>query len=167
MFPNFAAGKRLGSGNVSHASMTIEERFSTAIHEAGHAVVSWLLGCGVVDDIKIGRDGDDTAGSLDVDDRGLERTDYIALCTAGVVAQNVFGVEGTHKHAGAGDHVLMINALSDLSQVEAQEAAPDADDAFAIKQHRRCRNLRSKQLSEHASRGCGVKTTLHRIRPSP
>jgi hypothetical protein len=50
--------------------MTIEERRSTAIHEAGHVVVAWTLGL-PVGSMAIGVDGDDTAGEAEIDAAAL------------------------------------------------------------------------------------------------
>jgi hypothetical protein len=49
--------------------MTIEERLSTAIHEAGHVIVGWTLGL-PVGAIEIGIYGDDTAGKSEIADAG-------------------------------------------------------------------------------------------------
>ena len=72
--------------------MTIEERRSTAIHEAGHVVVAWALDL-PVGSMQIGCNGDDTAGRSEIDEsaRQLSLIDRIALCIAGVQAQLLFG----------------------------------------------------------------------------
>ena len=52
--------------------MTIEERWSTAIHEAGHVIVGWTLGL-PVGAMEIGIYGDDTAGKSEIADAGSHR----------------------------------------------------------------------------------------------
>jgi hypothetical protein len=100
--------------------MTIEERRSTAIHEAGHVVVAWTLGL-PVGSMAIGVDGDDTAGEAEIDAAALplSMVDRIALCAAGLEAQRLFGCEASHEHAGAGDAAKMIEILDDLPDEEA------------------------------------------------
>jgi hypothetical protein len=49
--------------------MTIEERRSTAVHEAGHVIVAWTLGL-PVGAMEIGVNGDDTAGNSEIADAG-------------------------------------------------------------------------------------------------
>src|SRR6516165_3928864 len=100
--------------------MTIEERRSTAIHEAGHVVVAWALGL-PVGPMQIGCNGDDTAGRSEIDEsaRQLSLIDRIALCIAGVQAQLLFGCKSTHQHAGASDFGKIIEMLDGLSEDEA------------------------------------------------
>ncbi len=100
--------------------MTVEERRSTAIHEAGHVVIAWALGL-PVGTMEIGCNGDDTAGRSQIDDtaRQLSTIDRVALCVAGVKAQRLFGCEATHLHAGMSDFGKIIEMLDDLSESEA------------------------------------------------
>ena len=100
--------------------MTIEERRSTAIHEAGHVVVAWALDL-PVGSMRIGCNGDDTADRSEIDEsaRQLSLIDRIALRIAGVQAQLLFGCESTHRHAGASDFGKIIEMLDDLSEEEA------------------------------------------------
>ena len=102
--------------------MTIEERRSTAIHEAGHVVVAWALDL-PVGSMQIGCNGDDTAGRSEIDEsaRQLSLIDRIALCIAGMEAQLLFGCESTHLHADAGssDFGKIIEMLDDLTEGEA------------------------------------------------
>jgi ATP-dependent Zn protease len=94
--------------------MTVEERRSTAIHEAGHVVVAWALDLRV-GSMEIGCNGDDTASRSEIDEsaRQLSLIDRIALCIAGVQAQLLFGCESTHQHAGASDIIEMLDGLSE------------------------------------------------------
>src|SRR6516225_4031006 len=97
--------------------MTIEERRSTAIHEAGHVVVAWALGL-PVGSMEIGCNGDDTAGRSEIDETAhqLSLVDRIALCIAGMEAQLLFGCESIHLHGGSS---VIIKMLDDLSEEEA------------------------------------------------
>ena len=97
--------------------MTIEERRSTAIHEAGHVVVAWALGL-PVGSMEIGCNGDDTAGRSEIDEtaRQLSLVDRIALCIAGMEAQLLFGCESIHLHGGSS---VIIRMLDDLLEEEA------------------------------------------------
>jgi hypothetical protein len=100
--------------------MTVEERRSTAIHEAGHIVVASALGL-PVGSMEIGCNGDDTAGKAEIDNtvRQLSAIDHIALWAAGVEAQRMFGCEATHLHAGWGDFGNIIEILDGLPEEEA------------------------------------------------
>jgi ATP-dependent Zn protease len=97
--------------------MTIEERRSTAIHEAGHVVVAWALGL-PVGSMEIGCNGDDTAGRSEIDEtaRQLSLVDRIALCIAGMEAQLLFGCESIRLHGGSS---VIIRMLDDLLEEEA------------------------------------------------
>jgi hypothetical protein len=100
--------------------MTVEERRSTAIHEAGHIVVASVLGL-PVGSMEIGRNGDDTAGRSEIDDTALPLStiDRIALCAAGVEAQRLFGCEPSHDHAGLSDFGKIIEILDGVPEAEA------------------------------------------------
>jgi hypothetical protein len=100
--------------------MIVEERRSTAIHEAGHVVVAWALGL-PIGSMQIGCNSDDTAGRSAIDEsaRQLSTIDRIALCIAGLQAQLLFGCESTHLHAGTSDFGKIIEMLDDLSEGEA------------------------------------------------
>ena len=97
--------------------MTIEERRSTAIHEAGHVVVAWALGL-PVGSMEIGCNGDDTAGRSEIDETAhqLSLVDRIALCIAGMEAQLLFGCESIRLHGGSS---VIIRMLDDLLEEEA------------------------------------------------
>jgi hypothetical protein len=119
--------------------MTIEQRRSTAIHEAGHVVVAWTLGL-PVDSMEIGCKGDDTAGESKIDDtaRPLALVDRIALCAAGMEAQRLFGCEATHLHAGWSDAGKILELLDDLPHKEADDARfAGYERAFQILDQRR------------------------------
>lgn len=101
--------------------MTIEERRSTEIHEAGHVIVGWTLRL-PVGAMKIGIHGDDTAGKSEIADVGsLSIIDRIALCAAGLEAERMFGYEATHAHAGWSDFAKIREILDDLPDEKADD----------------------------------------------
>lgn len=118
--------------------MTIEERWSTAIHEAGHVIVGWTLGL-PVGAMEIGIYGDDTAGKSEIADAGsLSMVDRIALCAAGLEAERVFGCEATHEHAGWSDFAKILEILDDLPDEKADDLRFRGHDrAFEILNQRR------------------------------
>jgi ATP-dependent Zn protease len=70
--------------------MTNDDLRSAAYHEAGHAIVAWALGLRV-HRIMIGIAGDLTAGEADIEEkRSMSLVDRIAICSAGVDAQELF-----------------------------------------------------------------------------
>jgi len=80
-----------------------DHRKSTAIHEAGHAVVA--LGLGLkLGRIRIAIDGDPTKGRVEIeeDQDHLPLIDRLAICVAGIDAQDLFEVEG-HAFSGMSD----------------------------------------------------------------
>jgi len=113
--------------------MTIEERWSTAIHEAGHVIVGWTLGL-PVGAMEIGIYGDDTAGKSEIADAGsLSMVDRIALCAAGLEAERLFGCEAMHEHAGWSDAAKMVEILDHLPSEEADDIRFNGyDRAFQI-----------------------------------
>jgi hypothetical protein len=113
--------------------MTVEERRSTAIHEAGHIIVAWTLGL-PVGAMEIGLNGDDTAGKSEIaDTASLSLVDRIALCAAGLEAERLFGCQALHEHAGWSDAAKMVEILDDLPSEEADEIRFNGyDRAFQI-----------------------------------
>ena len=103
--------------------MTIEDRRGAAYHEAGHIVVAWALDL-CVGSAEIGVDGDDAKGKAKIaDSRLLPLKDRIAICAAGLEAQNVFGAP-THPLAGALDEAEIIELTEHLDE-NARLAARD------------------------------------------
>lgn len=89
------------------------DRRGAAYHEAGHAVVAWVLGI-PIGAIEIAIDGDDAKGSAQIGATdGLEVVDRIAICLAGVEAQHLFAAP-THRHAGVADYAMVFNYVEDL-----------------------------------------------------
>ena len=87
-----------------------------AYHEAGHAVVAWALG------LKVGRlaiaiGGDDAKGSTDIEyGHDSPMIDRIALCVAGVDAQELFEAP-THEYAGMGDFGKVYELLEGFDEM--------------------------------------------------
>jgi len=101
-----------------------------AFHEAGHVVVARHLGLSV-GVIEIGIDGDPAKGKAEVSgDDQLSLIDQLALCAAGVEAQEMFDAP-THDVAGFGDGVKIFNLLEDIP-VEQRKALRFAGYARAI-----------------------------------
>jgi hypothetical protein len=90
-----------------------------AFHEAGHAVVAHYLGLSV-GAIEIGVDGDPAKGKAEISgDDQLSLMDQLALCAAGIEAQEMFNAP-THDVAGFGDGVKMFNLLADMPAQESK-----------------------------------------------
>jgi ATP-dependent Zn protease len=98
-----------------------ENRIGAAYHEAGHAVIAWVLGLEPAK-IEIGIDGDESAGKTMVgSDEHLPELDRLAICYAGMVAQEIFECP-THENAGVSDYAKMIEILGDeISEEESLE----------------------------------------------
>ena len=101
-----------------------------AFHEAGDVVVARHLGLSV-GVIEIGIDGDPAKGKAEIsDDDQLSLIDQLALCAAGIEAQEMFDAP-THDVAGFGDGVKIFNLLEDIP-VEQRKALRFAGYARAI-----------------------------------
>jgi hypothetical protein len=85
-----------------------------AFHEAGHVVVARFLGLHVRE-VEIGMDGDDASGRAEIGCADqLSFIDQIALCAAGIEAQDMFDAP-THKYAGFGGYGRIVNLVVGLS----------------------------------------------------
>lgn len=89
----------------------------TAFHEAGHAVVGWSLGLGVRA-VHIG--DDDASGAAEIGYADLSLIEQIALCSAGIAAENAFECP-VDELAGAQDRekiyeLLKANEISEEGQ---------------------------------------------------
>jgi hypothetical protein len=89
----------------------------TAFHEAGHAVVAWSLGLGVR---AVRISDDDASGAAEIACADLSLIEQIALCSAGIAAENAFECPA-HEPAGARDRekiyqLLKANEISEEEQ---------------------------------------------------
>ncbi|OKO83746.1 hypothetical protein [Bradyrhizobium sp. NAS96.2] len=98
-------------------SKSERDQRGAAFHEAGHAVLAWALGL-AVGRVEIAIDGDDAKGAADIsEDASLGLLDQLAICAAGLEAQNIFDAP-THEGAGWGDYGKMVELLEDLEDAE-------------------------------------------------
>ena len=98
-----------------------ENRVGAAYHEAGHVVIAWVFGL-APGNIEVAIDGDEFAGKTMVgSDEHLPELDRLAICYAGMVAQEIFECP-THENAGVSDYAKMIEILGDeISEEESFE----------------------------------------------
>ena len=85
-----------------------------AFHEAGHVVVAMNLGL-VVGEVEISDDGRGRSQIAPSDH--LPLVDQIALCVAGIEAQELFNCH-THVLAAAADHGMVVGLLDGLTEAE-------------------------------------------------
>ena len=89
-------------------------RPSDQLRGAAHVVVARFLGLHV-GEVEIGMDGDDASGRAEIGCADqLSFIDQIALCAAGIEAQDMFDAP-THKYAGFGDYGRIVNLVVGLS----------------------------------------------------
>jgi hypothetical protein len=97
---------------------TIHENLrDAAYHEAGHVVVARFLG------LTIGRVEIEEDGSGRADIRYAEHlplVDQIAICVAGIEAQELFNCP-MHQHAALGDYLRVRELLAGLTDTESYE----------------------------------------------
>jgi ATP-dependent Zn protease len=96
-----------------------QDRYSTAVHEAGHVVVAWALGLKTIK-MTVGI-SDDTAGRAEIEKNpNLPMIDRIAICSAGLCAQCMLGAP---IHGGDGpfyDEAEISNLIEDYSEEEGE-----------------------------------------------
>jgi ATP-dependent Zn protease len=115
--------------------MAQQDRYSAAVHEAGHAVVAWALKV-KTRWMAIGIKGDDAAGMARIDDnRHLPLVDQIAICAAGTDAQEMFDTLLSHDLCAIMDMNAIGELLDDLPEDEREI-------------HRHAGYRRSKELLE-------------------
>jgi ATP-dependent Zn protease len=96
--------------------MINSDEMGAAYHEAGHAVVAWALGL-KVGQLAIAIGGDDAKGSADIEhDHASPMIDRIALCVAGIDAQELFEAP-THEYAGMGDFGKVNELLEGFDEI--------------------------------------------------
>jgi hypothetical protein len=88
-----------------------------AYHEAGHVVVARFLGL-PIGIVEIEEDG---SGRADIRDaEHLPLVDQIAICVAGIEAQELFNCP-IHQHAALGDYLKVRELLAGLTDAESHE----------------------------------------------
>lgn len=98
-------------------SKSERDQRGAAFHEAGHAVVAAALGL-AVGRVEIAIGGDDAKGASDIEQSAvLSLVDQLAICAAGLEAQEVFDAP-THEGAGWGDYGKMVELLKDFDEDE-------------------------------------------------
>ena len=109
-----------------------------AYHEAGHAVVALALGLAVA---RVEIFHEDYSGAADVETSDhLPLVDQIAICVAGMAAEEMFGAHALHEMAHMGDHGKVIELIQDIDEADG--------DVMRGNGHQRAWDL----LKAHASR---------------
>jgi ATP-dependent Zn protease len=118
--------------------MTNTDRQSAAYHEAGHAVVGWSLG------LEIGQItiGDEANGQTQIasDQEHLSMIDRLAICLAGIEAQEVFQCP-THDLAGLTD-------LGNAQQIIGMDVPDDESRTLCDAGYQRARELIVLHMAE-------------------
>src|SRR5262245_38362339 len=92
-----------------------------AYHEAGHVVVARFLGL-TIREVEIAEDG---SGRADISPaEHLPLVDQIAVCVAGIEAQELFN-RPMHDHAARGDYRKVCGLLAGLTETESYEYRQD------------------------------------------
>ena len=107
----------LHRNQVTDAQTTHENLRDAAYHEAGHVVVAQFLGL-TVREVEIEEDG---SGRADIRHAAhLPLVDQIALCVAGIEAQELFNCP-LHQHAALGDYLKVRELVAGLTDAESHE----------------------------------------------
>lgn len=104
----------LHRNQVTDAQTTRENLRDAAYHEAGHVVVAQFLGL-TIGEVEIEEDGSGRTnlGSAE----HLPLVDQIAICAAGIEAQELFNCP-VHQHAALGDYLKVRELLAGLTDAE-------------------------------------------------
>ena len=107
----------LHRNQVTDAQTTRENLRDAAYHEAGHVVVARFLGL-TVSEVEIEEDG---SGRADIGyAEHLPLVDQIAICVAGIEAQELFNCP-LYQHAALGDYLKVRELLVGLTDAESYE----------------------------------------------
>jgi hypothetical protein len=107
----------LHRNQVTDAQSIEENLRDAAYHEAGHVVVARFLGL-TVRKVEIEEDG---SGRADIRyAEHLPLVDQIAVCVAGIVAQELFNCP-MHDHAAFGDYRKFCELMAGLTDAESYE----------------------------------------------
>ena len=97
---------------------TIDENLrDAAYHEAGHVVVARFFGL-TVGEVEIGEDGSGRANISSAE--YLPLVDQIAVCVAGIEAQELFNCP-VYEHAALGDYLKVRELVAGLTHAESYE----------------------------------------------
>ena len=107
----------LHRNQVTDAQTTRENLRDAAYHEAGHVVVARFLGL-TIGRVEIEEDG---SGRADIRDaEHLPLVDQIAVCVAGIEAQELFNCP-IHQRAAFGDYLKIRELVAGLTDAESCE----------------------------------------------
>ena len=107
----------LHRNQVTDAKTVYENLRDAAYHEAGHVVVARFLGL-TIRKVEIEEDG---SGRADIRyAEHLPLVDQIALCVAGIEAQELFNCP-IHQHAALGDYLKVRELVAGLTDAESYE----------------------------------------------
>jgi hypothetical protein len=107
----------LHRNQVTDAQTVHENLRDAAYHEAGHVVVARFLGL-TIREVEIEEDG---SGRADISSsEHLPLVDQIAVCVAGIEAQELFNCP-MHEHAALGDYRKVRGLLAGLTDAESYE----------------------------------------------
>jgi hypothetical protein len=107
----------LHRNQVTDAQTVHENLRDAAHHEAGHVVVARFLGL-TIREVEIKEDG---SGRADISSgEHLALVDQIAICVAGIEAQELFNCP-IHQHAALGDYRKLRTLLTGLTDSESCE----------------------------------------------
>ena len=107
----------LHRNEVTDVQTVHENLRDAAHHEAGHVVVARFLGL-TVREVEIEEDG---SGRADISSgEHLPLVDQIAICVAGIEAQELFNCP-MHQHAALGDYLKIRELVAGLTDAESYE----------------------------------------------
>jgi hypothetical protein len=107
----------LHRNQVTDAQTIHENLRDAAYHEAGHVIVARFLGL-TVREVRIEEDG---SGRADISSaEHLPLVDQIAVCVAGIEAQELFNCP-MHDHAALGDYLKVRELMARLTDAESFE----------------------------------------------
>ena len=102
---------------VTDAQTVHENLRDAAFHEAGHVVVAHFLGL-TIREVEIAEDGSGRADISPADH--LPLVDQIAVCVAGIEAQELFNCP-MHEHAAMGDYRKVRGLVAGLTEAESYD----------------------------------------------
>ena len=110
-------GSELHRDQVTDGQTIYENLRDAAYHEAGHVVVARFLGL-AIREVEIEEDGSGRANISPAEH--LPLVDQVALCVAGIEAQELFNCP-MHDHAALGDYRKVCGLLVGLTDTQSYE----------------------------------------------